>query len=149
MTFCSGGPRPSDKGAGGGGGYPVIQTLRYGGAWFKIFSFRPFGPQFGMKIGGGASPPGPFPGSATVMVTRPDSPPLSYRRLVLVNVACVFNWVISRKLEREQKNMGRGRERGKEEPFPLSPPPSPSFFSFALVPTFSTTSQGNACCYVS
>ena len=29
--------------------------------------FGPFGPQFGLKIsgGGGASPPGPYPGSAT------------------------------------------------------------------------------------
>ena len=141
MTFCSGGPRPSDKGAGGG--YPVIQTLRYGGAWFKFF-FSALRASVWYKNKGRGEPPRPLPGSTTVLVTRPDSPPLSYRRLVLVNVACVFNWVISRKVEREQKNMGRGRERGKEEPFPLSPPPSPSFFSFALVTTFWTTSQGNA-----
>ena len=34
MTFCSGGPKPSDKGGGDGEGYPVIQTLREGAAWF-------------------------------------------------------------------------------------------------------------------
>ena len=88
-----------------------------GGPGLKIF-FPPFGPQFGLKVRGGGSSPGPSPGSATVLVTTPDSPPLSYRRLVWVNVACVFNWVISRKVEREQQNMGRGRERGKEETFP-------------------------------
>ena len=47
--------RSLDGGRWGGGGPP------------KNF-FRPFGPQFGLKIGGGGQggPPGPFPGSATV-----------------------------------------------------------------------------------
>ena len=42
-------------GGGGGGG---------GGGVKKIF-FRPFGPLFRPKIGGGPGPPGPSPGSAT------------------------------------------------------------------------------------
>ena len=50
MTFCSGGPRPSDK---GGGGYPVIQTLRLGGGpGLKIFLVW-------SKNMGGASPQAP------------------------------------------------------------------------------------------
>ena len=36
------------------------------GGGLKKFCFRPFGPQFGLKIrGGGAVPPGLAPGSAT------------------------------------------------------------------------------------
>ena len=53
----SGGSRPSDKESGGGGG----------GAVSKKFFFRPFGPQFGLKLGWwrkGCSP-GPSPRSAT------------------------------------------------------------------------------------
>ena len=47
----------------GGGGGPVIQTLKYGaGAVPPPKIFRPFGPQFGLKIRLG---PGPSPGSAT------------------------------------------------------------------------------------
>ena len=38
-----------------------------GGASLKKNSFRPFGPQFGLKIRG-AGPPGPFPGSTTMDV---------------------------------------------------------------------------------
>ena len=91
MTFCSGGPSPSNKGGGDGEGYPVIQDPEIRRGLVLRFIFRPFGPQFGLKIRGGASPPGPSAGSAAVLVTRPDSPPLSYRRLVWVNVACVFN----------------------------------------------------------
>ena len=41
-------------------------SLRRGGGLQKKF-FRPFGPHFGLKIRGGASPPGPSPGSATAM----------------------------------------------------------------------------------
>ena len=56
----SGGSRPSDK--GGGAGHPDHEIRR--GRRQKIFP--PFGPQFGLKIrGGGLSPLGPFPGSAT------------------------------------------------------------------------------------
>ena len=75
----------------------------------------------------------------------------------LACVASVSSRDIARKLEREQKKMewgggwGGGGERdggmgfaGKR--FLLSPPPPPSFlFFFALVPTFSTNSRGNAC----
>ena len=50
---------------------PVIQTLRKGGRRSggglqktqKIF-FRPFGPQFGLKIRGNPGPPGPSPSPA-------------------------------------------------------------------------------------
>ena len=44
-----------------GGGGAVIQTLRKGegGLSQRIF-FRPFGPQFGLKIGGGASRASPL-----------------------------------------------------------------------------------------
>ena len=64
-TLYSGGSRPSDKRGGGGGRGAVIQTLRIGGARSQKNFFRPFGPQFGLKIsavGGG----GPSPGPATV-----------------------------------------------------------------------------------
>ena len=44
-----GGSRPSDKGGRGA----VIQTLRIGGSGLKKM-FRPFGPQFREKWGGGA-----------------------------------------------------------------------------------------------
>ena len=51
-----GGTRPSDKGVGGrvGGGHldPEIRGARSQ----KNFS-RPFGPQFGLKMGGGGRPP--------------------------------------------------------------------------------------------
>ena len=50
-----GGSRPSDKGGGA-----VIQTLRIGGSGLKKM-FRPFGPQFRERWGGG----GGSPGSAT------------------------------------------------------------------------------------
>ena len=49
-------------------GAPVIQTLRKGAARSPKEFFRPFGPQFGLKIrggGGGAGSLGPSPGSAT------------------------------------------------------------------------------------
>ena len=79
----SGGSRPSDKGGGGGGGgggppppgggggggggglgghpHPEIR-----GGWSQKKCFRPFGPQFGLKISGELGPPGPSPESATV-----------------------------------------------------------------------------------
>ena len=53
----SGGSRPSDKGGGGGAGHPDHEIRR--GRRQKIFP--PFGPQFGLKIRGGAEPPGPLP----------------------------------------------------------------------------------------
>ena len=47
----------------GWGGGTVIQTLRKGGeAVSKKKFFRPFGPQFGVKVRGGGA--GPYPGSA-------------------------------------------------------------------------------------
>ena len=39
--------------------------IRGGGAVLKKNFFRPFGPQFGLKIRGGRASPGPSPGSAT------------------------------------------------------------------------------------
>ena len=55
----SGGSRPSDNGGGGGGGRdpdPEIRGGGGGGGLHKQF-FRPFGPQFGLKLrGGGALP---------------------------------------------------------------------------------------------
>ena len=47
----------------GGGGYPDPEIRGWPG--LKKNFFRPFGPQFGLKIGGGGKPPGPSPGSAT------------------------------------------------------------------------------------
>ena len=61
-----------------------------------------------------------------------------YTMVMLACVASVSNRVIARKLEREQKKVGGGGE--KRIPLPL---PRHSFF--ALVPTFSTNSRGNAC----
>ena len=56
------------------GGGAVIQTLRYGGGGGgagrpKKF-FRPFVPQFGPEIRGGAGPPGPSPRSATAKLPQ-------------------------------------------------------------------------------
>ena len=45
------------RGVGGGGGG--------GGAGLQKNSFRPFGPNFGLKIRGGGAAPGPSPVSAT------------------------------------------------------------------------------------
>ena len=86
MTFCSGGPRPSDKGAVPGRPDPEIW-----GSLIKNFFFSALRASVWYKNKGRGEPPRPLPGSTTVLVTRPDSPPLSYGRLVLVNVACVFN----------------------------------------------------------
>ena len=49
LVNSSAGSRPKDKGGGGGG----------------LQIFRPLGPQFGPKIRGARTPPGPSPGSAT------------------------------------------------------------------------------------
>ena len=54
--LVSGGSRPWDKGAGGEDS--LQQKL-----------FRPYGPQFGIKIREGPSPPGPSPRSATASDT--------------------------------------------------------------------------------
>ena len=48
---------------GGGGGHPDPE-IREGVRSLKKL-FRPFGPQFGLKIKGSPSPPGSFPGSVT------------------------------------------------------------------------------------
>ena len=56
------GSRPSDKGVGGGGGggdHPDPE-IRGGGRLLKKF-FRPFGPQFGLKIRGCPGPSGSSP----------------------------------------------------------------------------------------
>ena len=58
--------RPSDNGGGGGGalgGNDHPDPEMRGAAVSKKF-FRPFGPQFSLKIRGGAGGPGPSPGSA-------------------------------------------------------------------------------------
>ena len=57
--------RPSDRGGGGGGG-PPDPEIRGGGGGLKKKLFRPFGPQFGPKVTGGAGLPRAPPfGSAT------------------------------------------------------------------------------------
>ena len=43
-----------------GGGGPVIQTLKLGGEQSPKTLFLPLGPQFGLKIGGGALLPPPL-----------------------------------------------------------------------------------------
>ena len=61
-------------------------------------------------------------------------------------VASIANRVIARKLERQQKKIKEGGGGGdKRFPFlPISSRFIPDIF-FALVPTFSTNSRGNAC----
>ena len=72
---------------GGGGGGAVIQTLRYGGARSPKNIFRPFGPQFGLKLRrdpplqvlgyfwcGVAPPPPPL---SQGLDNRPSPPPSS------------------------------------------------------------------------
>ena len=58
---CSGGSRPSGKAGGGGGGHPDPEIS--GGDSLQKHFFQPLWPQFGLKIRGGAGPPG----SATVL----------------------------------------------------------------------------------
>ena len=56
----NGGSRSSVReGRGGGGGYPDPE-IRWGPGVQKVF-FRPFGPQFSLKISGGPGPPRPLP----------------------------------------------------------------------------------------
>ena len=55
LDIDSGGSRPSDKGEGGGLLDPEIRGE--GGRTQKKVFFRPFGPQFGLKISGGAPIP--------------------------------------------------------------------------------------------
>ena len=57
-------PDPDLEIRGLGVGGAVIQALRQGWGWSPKTIFRPFGPQFGLKIRGGGSP-----GSATVLDT--------------------------------------------------------------------------------
>ena len=61
--YWSGGSRPSDK-EGGGSSRPWDKR---GGGRSQILIFRLFGPQLGLKIKEGPAPPGPSPGSATVL----------------------------------------------------------------------------------
>ena len=64
VSLSSTGSRPCDKGGGG----TVIQSVRYVGRLVsKKNIFRPFGPQFDLKIRerGRLYPPGPSPVSAT------------------------------------------------------------------------------------
>ena len=63
VSLSSAGSRPCGK---GGGGRSSI-ALDTWGAWSPKKIFRPFGPQFDLKIreGGRLYPPGPSPGSAT------------------------------------------------------------------------------------
>ena len=58
---CSGGSRPSGKAGGGEGGHPDPEIS--GGDSLQKHFFQPLWPQFGLKIRGGAGPPG----SATVL----------------------------------------------------------------------------------
>ena len=64
-------------------------------------------------------------------------------------VASVFNWVITRKLERERKKNPRWRGWGlgwgeEETAFPSLPSFPPSFLLFVITSTFSTNPLGNA-----
>ena len=47
-------------------------------------------------------------------------------------------------MEREQKDVGRGRERGKEETVPSLPSPSPSFFNLKEETTASDLNRTKA-----
>ena len=68
-NIFSGGSRHSDgPGGGRGGGHPDPEIRGMPG--LKKTFFRPFAPQFGLKIRG-AGPPGPSPRSATDFVTVP------------------------------------------------------------------------------
>ena len=56
---------------------PDLEILRQGGGdSLQEIIFQPFGPQYGLKIGGGGGPPGPFPGSATAKGLPDHSIPL-------------------------------------------------------------------------
>ena len=57
--YWSGACRPSDKEGGGGGASSRPWDKRGGRS--QILIFRPFRPQFGLKIKEGPAPPGPFP----------------------------------------------------------------------------------------
>ena len=90
-TVNNGGSTPSDRGGGGGGNSDP--EIREGPVSPKNF-FRPFGPQFGLKIraggGGGACPPGPSPGSVTGEWFEPRSHFMS-RLSLIVRVNAVLN----------------------------------------------------------
>ena len=81
----------SDRWGGGGGGGNSDPEIREGPVSPKIF-FRPFGPQFGLKIraGGGAGPPVPSPGSANGEWFEPRSHFMS-RLSLIVRVYVVLN----------------------------------------------------------
>ena len=58
LVRYSGGSRPSDKGGGVGGGKRSSRPSDKGVPGLrKKFVFRPFGPQFGLKIKGGNRAP--------------------------------------------------------------------------------------------
>ena len=63
---------PDLQGRWGGGG-AVIQTEIGGGVRTKKFFFRPFGPQFGLKIRGGRAPRAPPPDPPLVSVPVRES----------------------------------------------------------------------------
>ena len=62
LGLQGGGSKPSDN---GGPGHPDPEIRRWGARSLKQNFFRPFGPQFGLKIRWVPGPPGPSPGSAT------------------------------------------------------------------------------------
>ena len=75
--------RPRDKGWRGGHPDPEI---RGGGAVAKKI-FRPFGPQFGLKIGGG---PGPSPGSATATIVLNNRHYMMDLSFAAINIGTFF-----------------------------------------------------------
>ena len=62
LGLQGGGSKPSDN---GGPGHPDPEIRRWGARSLKQNFFRPFGPQFGLKIRWVPGPPGPSPGSVT------------------------------------------------------------------------------------
>ena len=76
------------RGVGEGGGHSDPELGR---ARTPKFFFRPFGPQFGLKIrAGGAGPPVPSPGSANCEWFEPKSHFMS-RLSMIVRVYVVLN----------------------------------------------------------
>ena len=73
-------PDPDLEKSGRGGGGGRSSSLLYketggGGAVSKKNFFGPLGPQFNLKIRGGAGPPGPSPGFATALSSTESSEP--------------------------------------------------------------------------
>ena len=74
----------------GRGGHPDPE-IRGGGGGLKKNLFRPFGPQFGLKIRGAGGPPGTSPGSAIGHCRRED-PLRSFFPMTFVYI-CIENAV--------------------------------------------------------